>query len=90
MNTYHIAFSYKHNNSIFIVDCDIEEVSKMAIKAGDTILVDNGHTKTICAENISLDSFVGRCICGDSYKLGQKLVKRVINLKMGTPSQFGY
>ena len=90
MNTYHIAFSYKHNGKTFIVDCDVEEVHKIEIKGGDTILLDNGATRTICAEDITLDSFVGRCICGDSYKLGQKLVKRVKSLKMGTPAQFGY
>nr|DAV45517.1 MAG TPA: hypothetical protein [Caudoviricetes sp.] len=90
MNIYHVTFSYKHNGSIFVVDCDIEEVNKTAINVGDTILSDNGITKTICREDITLDSFVGRCICGDSYKLGQKLVKRVKSLKMGTPTQFGY
>lgn len=90
MNTYHVTYSYKHNDKIFIVDCDVKEVHKADIKRGDTILSDNGVTKTICREDITLDSFVGRCICGDSYKLGQKLVKRVKSLKMGTPTQFGY
>ena len=90
MNTYHIAFSYKHDNRIFVVDCNIEEVHKTEIKGGDTILTDNGATKTICAEDIKINSFFGRCICGDSYKLGKKLVRRVTNLKMGTPTQFGY
>lgn len=83
MRTYHITYSYKHDNRIFIVDCDIEEVHKTAINAGDTILSDNGDTKTICAQDITLNSFVGRCICGDCYRLGYKLVKRVRSLKTG-------
>nr|DAV88718.1 MAG TPA: hypothetical protein [Caudoviricetes sp.] len=90
MNTYHITYSYKLNGRIFVVDCNIEEVHKSDIKRGDTILSDNGNTKTIGRQDISFDSFLGRCICGDSYKLGKKLVKRVTNLKMGTPTQFGY
>ena len=90
MRTYHITYSYKHDNRIFVVDCDIEEVHKTAINAGDTILSDNGVTKTICREDITLNSFVGRCICGDCYRLGKRLVKRVHSLKMGTPTQFGY
>lgn len=83
MNTYHITYSYKHDDKIFVVDCDIEEVHKTAINAGDTILSDNGDTKTICAQDITLNSFVGRCICGDCYRLGYKLVKRVRSLKTG-------
>lgn len=90
MNTYNVTFSYKHENRKVVVNCDIEEVHKTAINVGDTILSDNGNMKTICREDITLNSFVGRCICGDSYKLGKKLVKRVINLKIGTSSQFGY
>lgn len=90
MNTYHIQYSYKHNGNIFVADCDIEEVYKTAIKAGDTILLDNGDTKTICANDITWDTFIGMCICGTSYRLGYKLVKRVRSLKIGTPKQFGY
>ena len=90
MNIYHVTYSYKHNDKIFVVDCDVEEVHKADIKRGDTILSDNGVTKTICAEDITLNSFFGRCICGDSYKLGKKLIRRITNLKIGTPSQFGY
>lgn len=90
MNTYHITYSYKHNGRIFVVDCDIEEVHKTAINAGDTILSDNGNTKTICREDITLNGLFGRCICGDCYRLGRRLVKRVHALKMGTPTQFGY
>lgn len=90
MNTYHITYSYKHNGRCFVVDCDVEEVHRTAINVGDTILSESGNTKTIGVEDITLNSFVGRCICGDSYKLGRRLVRRVINLKMGTPSQFGY
>ena len=90
MNTYHIQYSYKHNGNIFVVDCDIEEVHKQKIQGGDTILLDNGSTKTICLDNLTWDSFVGICICGDCYKLGKKSVKRVRSLKIGTPKQFGY
>jgi len=90
MKTYHVQYSYKHNGNICVVDCDIEEVHKTAINAGDTILLDSGVTRTICAENITLNSFLGRCICGDCYRLGKRLVKRVKSLKMGTPAQFGY
>ena len=87
---YHITYSYKLNGSVFVISCDIEEVNKEKIKGGGTILLDDGVTKTICRQDIVFDSFVGRCICGDSYNLGRKLVKRVLNLKIGTPAQFGY
>lgn len=90
MNTYHITYSYKHDNRIFVVDCDIEEVNKEKINGGDTILLDSGVTRTIHAQDITLNSFVGCCICGDCYRLGKRLVKRVKSLKMGAPSQFGY
>lgn len=84
MKNYHITYSYKHQNNVVIVDCDIEEVHKVDIKRGDTILLDDGSTKTICMNNLTWDRFVGRCICGDSYKMGGKLVKRVHNLKIYT------
>ena len=57
---------------------------KSKIKHGDTILLGNGDTKTICMQDLTWDRFVGRCICGDSYKMGGKLVKRVHNLKIYT------
>lgn len=90
MKNYHITYSYKHQNNVVIVDCDIEEVHKSDIKRGDTILLDNGDTKTICMNNLTWDKFLGRCICGDSYNIGRKLVKRVHNLRIGTPKQFGF
>ena len=45
MKNYHITYSYKHQNNVVIVDCDIEEVHKADIKRGDTILLDNGDLR---------------------------------------------
>ena len=47
------------------------------IKPGDTIK----HENTICtvsSSNIKNNSFLGTTIFGDSYKLGNKLVEKII------------
>ena len=47
------------------------------IEVGDTILHD-GVPKTVCKSNIKWDSFMGLSLFGDSYHLGYKPVKKII------------
>lgn len=44
------------------------------VNVGDTI-EHNGHERTVCACDIKQDSFMGRTLFGDSYRLGYQLVK---------------
>ncbi len=44
------------------------------VKVGDTILSSDGHERTLSAENIKRDRFMGTTIFGDSYSLGHKPV----------------
>lgn len=60
---------------------DIKEVHKSEIKVGDVILWHDGSFKTVCRENITHCNFMGLCLFGDSFQLGYKNVKKVINLK---------
>lgn len=46
------------------------------IKSGD-IVIHNGQTKTVCKNDITNDDFMGVCLFGDSYKLGNTLVEVV-------------
>ena len=46
------------------------------IKVGDTIL-HNGELKTVCANNIGRDPFMGVSLFGDSYRSGRILVDRI-------------
>lgn len=59
---------------------DIQLTNKENIKTGDTILCNDGKLRTVCRNNIT-NGFMGLCLFGDSYQLGCKKVKRVINLK---------
>lgn len=56
---------------------ELESVHKSKIMAGDTIY-HNGRLMTVCRCDISLDSFMGICIFGDSYKLGTANVTRAL------------
>jgi hypothetical protein len=47
------------------------------IKIGDVIVHSDGKHYTLNNENIKNDSFIGKTILGDSYKLGYELVKFV-------------
>ena len=47
------------------------------ITVGDTIIRPGGHM-TVCACNIAGNSFIGRTLFGDSYKIGTVPVTRVI------------
>lgn len=47
------------------------------IRPGDTIMHDNAIT-TVSGNNIKSDAFMGTTIFGDSYRLGNKLVEKVI------------
>ncbi len=53
-----------------------EEVHIDCIKVGDTVIHDEAM-KTVCRQNIGGDTFMGRTLWGDSYKLGTVPVKRV-------------
>jgi hypothetical protein len=54
----------------------MEAIHISEIKSGDAIL-HNGEVKTVSNNDIKEDSFMGRTIFGDSYKLGYKKVIRV-------------
>lgn len=56
----------------------IENVHISLIKPGDAILHE-GKIITVNKEYIKNDSFMGISLYGDSYKLGYKPVKRLIN-----------
>ena len=45
------------------------------IQTGDTV-IHEGILKTLSANNIKHDKFMGTTIFGDSYRLGNKLVAR--------------
>ena len=55
----------------------IKSIHISMIRSGDTIVHD-GVEKTVSGSDIKHDSFMGKTIFGDSYKLGHKLVKVVI------------
>jgi len=55
----------------------IQEVHISTIKGGDTV-IHNGEMKTVSFNNIKRCSFMGTSIFGDSYKCGNKLVKKII------------
>lgn len=54
----------------------IEEIHISLIRAGDTVLHD-GVIKTVSPRCITRDSFLGRRLWGDCYRLGTIPVKRV-------------
>lgn len=56
---------------------DIRLIDKEDVKIGDTILCKDGNLRTVCVDNISY-GFMGLCLFGDSYRLGQEMVKKVI------------
>lgn len=49
------------------------------IRVGDTI-EHNGEIKTVSGSNIKKDSFMGRTLFGDSYRLGNKYVNKVVSI----------
>lgn len=55
-----------------------KEVHISTIKSGDTIIHVDGHVRTVCKNNIKNDSFMGKSLFGDSYKLGHTLVKKIL------------
>lgn len=55
----------------------IEHVQISTIQPGDTVMHD-GKMKTVCRNNIKHDSFIGVTLFGDCYKMGRKLVQKVI------------
>lgn len=58
------------------MDYEVEEVHISTIQAGDTIL-HNGLIRTVDNVNIRHSSFMGITLFGDSYRLGNTLVKRL-------------
>lgn len=56
---------------------EVEEVHISTIQAGDTILHTDGLIRTVGNVNIRHSSFKGITLFGDSYHLGNTLVKRL-------------
>lgn len=54
----------------------ITEVHISKIKVGDTV-IHHGQQRTVCARAFTYDSFVGVLLWGDSYNMGNILVKRI-------------
>lgn len=50
------------------------------IRAGDTVL-HGGQLKTVCNSNLTASQFMGICLWGDSYNLGQNPVYLISDLK---------
>ena len=61
-----------------IVKRKIVEVHISTISTGDSIICNDGFERTIGKGNIKRDAFMGITILGDSYRLGQIPVKKVI------------
>ena len=59
---------------------DIINVNIDKVKAGDTVLCNDGKIRTVCNKDIKRD-FMGISLFGDCYKLGINPVKTLINLK---------
>ncbi len=58
-------------------DVNIQKVHISLIQASDTVFHD-GKARTVCANDIRRDGFMGRTLFGDSYVLGRKPVVRVV------------
>ena len=48
------------------------------IKPWDTIICCDGIERTVCSSNIKYSEFMGKSIFGDSWRLGTKLVIKII------------
>jgi hypothetical protein len=55
----------------------MEDVHISQINIGDAILHD-GKIRTVCNRTMIESSFMGRTLFGDSYRLGNKPVKRIL------------
>lgn len=58
----------------------MKDVHISTITGGDTIL-HNGKITTVSENNIKHDNFMGKTLFGDSYKMGNKLVTKIIDKK---------
>ena len=56
------------------------EIHISSIRSGDTVLFD-GEERTVCSKDIKWDGFMGYSLLGDSYRLGHKLVTKVVYQK---------
>jgi hypothetical protein len=59
---------------------DIIETHITCISVGDTVF-HCGELKTVSGNNIKRCPLMGKSLFGDSYRMGTKPVKRVINLR---------
>jgi hypothetical protein len=55
----------------------MENVHISRIRIGDTVLHD-GEVKTVSGKSLKYDSFMGITLFGDCYRLGYKLVTRIL------------
>lgn len=56
----------------------IVEVHISTISIGDSIICNDGFERTVSRCNFKRDSFMGLSIFGDTYKLGNLPVKKVL------------
>lgn len=56
----------------------IVEVHVDTIRAGDTVVLSDGLTHTVCRNNISYNPFMGTSLFGYNYKCGHEPVKKAI------------
>nr|DAT56221.1 MAG TPA: hypothetical protein [Bacteriophage sp.]DAZ41779.1 MAG TPA: hypothetical protein [Caudoviricetes sp.] len=56
---------------------EVESVHISQICVGDTILHTDGQVRTVCHNDITIDSFMGRSLFGDTYNLGTIPIKRI-------------
>ena len=56
----------------------IVEVNISTITIGDTIICNDGFKRTVSKDNIKKDPLFGITVFGDSYKIGNMPIKKVI------------
>ncbi len=59
------------------------------VKAGDTVICEDGQMRTVCRNNIKHDGFMGTTLFGNSYRSGYEKVKKVIFLNFRA-AHFGH
>ena len=72
-----ITFLYLHMGTLKeLHNYKVGNVHISTIVPGDTILCADGNLRTVCRKDIKRDSFMGRTLFGDPYRLGTVPVKK--------------